>query len=1297
MSRLSAQADMEYLPSHGPTIAGLARLFDNIEKLRDLAPIRLIDPCAGEGDALRTLADAIRTEYADRTGRRPAKKLVETYGIELDTERARRARKNLKRAAQTDYFNALVTPGAFSLMLLNPPYDYDADYKRLEQRFLVRATHLLADRGVLIYMVPRYVLSASAKFLARNYSDFRVWQEEGNPDAERFNQVMLLAVRNANPPNGSENGQRIEDFAQGKLDIIGEDVRYDLVAAEKEVDRFTALRVDYSDVLEEISRTGFETRAEWRDMTNPPANDVVEPLMPPRVGHMGLIMSGGGVGGLGIGLYNGDEATIFRAASKKVVEVRKENESGTVQRLTERMSSSAVRLDPSTWEFADDVGLGDFVAKWSRELADYLAAIMPPKYSPRALRDLLGHAPEYHRLLRKPMPGNGQRLAIEGAMFSLLSGERGTTVVGEMGTGKTYISLAAAYLAGLRRVFVLCPPTLVWKWEDEIVKTIPDARVYVIGRKPVGPRAKQEFYRLYRSPFEQLRWLERNYGRQDGEAPVFVVFAHSTAKLSYGRIPAVHWRWGYRPQPQYAEITGELVHPTWGPFVEEVEVMKDEGDDWSDGKLTKVVRRKAQRMCCTECGQPVLVGKDDDPAEWDWLARRRRFCINRITVGRAVFKDNLGADAYDTETRECGAPLWQALTNTRVSAVDTGFPTRGEKLKHKVLRKYLYANGVDAEQALSYGGLGSLSPDYSPSEFAVAEAERREIFKTKQLPPRRYDLAEYIKRYMPDFAQLVINDEVHQYKAGNSVQGMMARMLSETVPQNMSLTGTLMAGYARDLFHLLWGFGGRGIRRDFGHGEETRWRNIFGFVEKTVYLDAEHSRRSRNKKQNSKPKDLPGAMPGVLRYILGQAVFIRLLDVAAGLPDFSEHSVTVDLDETPDPVTGDTQKNVYEVMERRIIEEIRSLTYTNPRAAQQLVSIFGQAVISYPDCCTQPGSAVIHSPADGSALIDRPPLSADRLYPKEEKLLEIVKAEKEAGRKALIFCVHTNKRDVMPRLADILHRHGVRASVLRSNTVDADKRMAWLDERLETGLDALVCHPQLVETGVDMLDFPTIIWYEADYNTARVRQASRRSWRIGQTQPVRIYHLTYGDSKQTQALYLIAQKVATSLAVEGDLSNEGLTALAGGDSMGRDIARMLVEGDFEFEGSFESGINIAGLDADAEGERLLVDDTDAWDVDFDAEEADGLTADVAASLVTQTLVPADVAPEDGTQAVQAPEVEPSPAVPDPNAYGAVSMDAWMSAFGLTVADVERGRRKRGRRRTSNGAEAVEPQSLMNIH
>ncbi len=1278
---------MEYVPSHPPTIAALAGLFNNYDKIRSFAPIRLIDPCAGEGIALQTLEKAIRQEFRKGMNYYLPRKMIETYGVELDRERAGKARKALDEVIQADYSNTVITDEAFSVMLLNPPYDYDPDYERLEQRFLVRSTKLLGIGGTLIYIVPRYVLAVSADFLSRNYERFRIWKAD-NPEAEKFNQVMLVARRSGAPTNRVKNERLIVEYAKGKCDSMGEENTFEFTGVDNEVDRFSALRIDYDDVLEEVARTGYETRREWRDIMNPPRHDIVQPLMPPRTGHMGLIMSGGGVGGLGIHVEDeqSGEESIFRAASRKIVETTNENAEGTVQRISERLSSTAVTLDPKTWEFEDDVQLGEFVSKWRKPLAQYISKVMPPKYTPQALREVLGGAPDYRRLLRQPMPGNGQRLAIEGAMFSLMSGEPGTIVVGEMGTGKTYISMSAAYLAGKRRIFVVCPPTLVWKWEDEILKTIPGARVHIVGRRATGPKGKQEFYKLYRNPMKQLRWLVHRY-KDDRQTPVFVVMAHSTAKMSYGRIPAVNWRWGYRPQPVYSETTGEQSHPKWRAFVEEYEVdtenSSDGGEeqieaaqpvdsdateepvtaegassdeailsqvletdgseaDAGDGDRKKVERMHVQRMCCPECCQPLTNNKGE-PVEWDWLARRRRSCINSITVGRSEFKDKDGQTAYGTVSERCGAPLWQALTKTAVSGIDTGYPRRDERLRERIYRHYLYGTGVDAKEALSYRGLGSHSQDYEPSMDAVTETSRREVFRTKQEPPRRFDLAEYIKRYLSDWCDLVIEDEVHQFKAGSSAQGMMARMLAELAPQSMSLTGTLMAGYARDLFNLLYAFGGRDIRHDFAHGEETRWRNVFGFVEKTIYLDAENGKRSRIRKNKERPKDLPGAMPGVLRYILGQSVFIRLLDVAAGLPDFSEHSITVDLDDKPDAITGHTQKDNYQLMERRILEEIKSLTFSSPRAAQQLVSIFAQAVLSYPDCCTQEEAARIFSPDDGHALISRPPLSQDRVYPKEEKLLEIIEREKEAGRKVLVFCTHTRKRDVMPRLADLMDTRGIKTRILRSETVDADKRMEWLKAELDSGLDALICHPQLVETGVDMLEFPTIVWYEADYHTARVRQASRRSWRIGQTEPVRVYYLTYKESKQTQALYLIANKVATSLAVEGDLSNDGLSALAGGDSMGRSIAQMLVDGDIEFDGSFEAGINIAGLDSDAEGEFLLVEDEREWDLDgYEVEGVDGLTPDMAAQLITHSLTPKETVESKTPEERAEPVDEPMP-------------------------------------------------------
>ena len=47
-----------------------------------------------------------------------------------------------------------------------------------------------------------------------------------------------------------------------------------------------------------------------------------------------------------------------------------------------------------------------------------------------------------------------------------------------------------------------------------------------------------------------------------------------------------------------------------------------------------------------------------------------------------------------------------------------------------------------------------------------------------------------------------------------------------------------------------------------------------------------------------------------------------------------------------------------------------------------------------------------------------------------------------------------------------------------------------------------ICHPKIVETGLDLLDFPTILFHETGYSLHTLRQASRRSWRIGQHRPV---------------------------------------------------------------------------------------------------------------------------------------------------------------------------------------------------
>ena len=103
-----------------------------------------------------------------------------------------------------------------------------------------------------------------------------------------------------------------------------------------------------------------------------------------------------------------------------------------------------------------------------------------------------------------------------------------------------------------------------------------------------------------------------------------------------------------------------------------------------------------------------------------------------------------------------------------------------------------------------------------------------------------------------------------------------------------------------------------------------------------------------------------------------------------------------------------------------------------------------------------------------------------------------------------------------------------------------------------------------------------------------MRQASRRSWRIGQHRPVKVVFMAYRNTLQADALKLVAQKLQSSLAVEGDLPEDGLAAYGDtGDDLMMALARKLVSGESDdepVEDIFHQAQQVA-----AEAEDLLVD------------------------------------------------------------------------------------------------------------
>ena len=122
----------------------------------------------------------------------------------------------------------------------------------------------------------------------------------------------------------------------------------------------------------------------------------------------------------------------------------------------------------------------------------------------------------------------------------------------------------------------------------------------------------------------------------------------------------------------------------------------------------------------------------------------------------------------------------------------------------------------------------------------------------------------------------------------------------------------------------------------------------------------------------------------------------------------------------------------------------------------------------------------------------------NKVYAKEQALIEEIKSQLARGRKCQVFAVYTNKHDVIARLEKLCRKEGIRTAMLRAS-VPTHKREAWYREQLRRGIDVAICHPKIVETGLDLLDFPTILFHETGYSLHTLRQASRRSWRIGQS------------------------------------------------------------------------------------------------------------------------------------------------------------------------------------------------------
>ncbi|MDX5299973.1 MAG: DEAD/DEAH box helicase, partial [Gammaproteobacteria bacterium] len=223
-----------------------------------------------------------------------------------------------------------------------------------------------------------------------------------------------------------------------------------------------------------------------------------------------------------------------------------------------------------------------------------------------------------------------------------------------------------------------------------------------------------------------------------------------------------------------------------------------------------------------------------------------------------------------------------------------------------------------------------------------------------------------------------------------------------------------------------------------------------------------------------------------------------------------------------------------------------------------LLGVVLNVLLAWPDCCFRPES-VKHPRTRETLCFTASVFAEDEWMPKELALLDLCRREKAANRRVLAYTVYSGTRDTTARLKRLLEREGFKVGVLRAS-VDTARREDWIMDQVDKGIDVLITNPELVKTGLDLLDFPTIVFLQTGYNVYTVQQAARRSWRIGQKHPVAVYFLGYAGSSQMTCLQLMAQKIAVSQSTSGDVPDSGLDVLnASGDSVEVALAKQLLQ------------------------------------------------------------------------------------------------------------------------------------------
>ena len=247
----------------------------------------LLDPCCGTGAALRKMAMGNNCFC---------------YGVELDRSRAEQAQGQLHRVGFGSFFGARISPRAFHVVFLNPPYlsvlSEQGGRSRDEKRFLLESLPLLAYGGLMVYIVPYYRMTEDiCQIFCDNFEQVSVHRFLDG-EFKKFKQVAVMGLRRQRVDSGDDAETLCEAASHPDrlptLDLL-EAGRYALPARPLHVETFRGAEFNEDELARQLKASAGFDRLLARSKLDS------DPKCPPKhltIAQVGLIGGSGLINGL---------------------------------------------------------------------------------------------------------------------------------------------------------------------------------------------------------------------------------------------------------------------------------------------------------------------------------------------------------------------------------------------------------------------------------------------------------------------------------------------------------------------------------------------------------------------------------------------------------------------------------------------------------------------------------------------------------------------------------------------------------------------------------------------------------------------------------------------------------------------------------------------------------------------------------------------------------------------------------------------------------------------------------------